>query len=92
VCRLPLFEKLSTVARNFIRPLLFGCLCSLLTFVVAIALAVLAGMTFGAVTVVKLLPSLALLLAILAFVLGYCKESGKAASADRVPHNDQSRD
>jgi uncharacterized membrane protein YhaH (DUF805 family) len=72
-----------TIGRDGIRPFLYGCLCSLVTFVVAIALAVLAGIKFGAVTVVKLLPSLALLLAILAFVLGY----RRGATAHSARHN-----
>ncbi len=59
---------------NFIAPWLVGCLCSLLTFVVAIALAVLAGITFESGTIVKLLPTLALALSVLAFVLGYRKQ------------------
>ena len=66
-----------TASGNFIAPWLVGCLCSLLTLVVAIALAVLAGITFGSGTIVKVLPTLALALSVLAFVLGYRKQKGR---------------
>jgi len=67
------------------RAWLFGCLCGLVTFVAGVSLAVLAGIKFGSGTVVSLLPSLALLLAIIAFILGYRRQSRRSGSAERRP-------
>ena len=76
-----------TSARDLIGPGLVGCLSSILTFVIGIALTVFAGITFGNNVIIKLLPSLVVLLAILVFALtfgiSYRRKSRKDASAHR---------